>query len=51
MFRYMKLKNYKSLVDVYVDFTTKKDEPKKLVLLYGENGAGKSNLMASFLTL
>lgn len=51
MFRYMKLKNYKSLVDVYVDFTTKKDEPKKLVLLYGENGAGKSNLASSFFTL
>ncbi len=51
MFRYIKLKNYKSLVDLEVDFTEKKDTPRKLVLIYGENGAGKSNLATSFFTL
>lgn len=51
MFRYIKLKNYKSLVDFEVDFTEKKDTPRKLVLIYGENGAGKSNLATSFFTL
>lgn len=51
MFRYIKLKNYKSLVNFEVDFTQKKDIPKELVLIYGENGAGKSNLATSFFTL
>ena len=51
MFRYVKLKNYKSLVDLNVDFTEKKDTPKKLILIYGENGAGKSNFATSFFTL
>lgn len=51
MFRYVKLKNYKSLVDLNVDFTEKKDTPKKLILIYGENGAGKSNFASSFFTL
>lgn len=51
MFRYIKLKNYKSLVDINVDFTEKKDTPKKLVLIYGENGSGKTNFATSFFTL
>ncbi len=51
MFRYIKLKNYKSLVDFEADFTGKRNEPKKFVLIYGENGIGKSNLASSFLTL
>ncbi len=51
MFRYVKLKNYKSLVDFYVDLTTKKNTPQKLILTYGENGVGKSNFAASFFTI
>ncbi len=51
MFTYIKLKNYKSLVDFHADFTDKKDTPKKLILIYGENGSGKSNLATSFYTL
>lgn len=51
MITYVKLKNYKSLVDFKVNFVKKKNTPKKLVLIYGENGIGKSNLANSFFTL
>ncbi|TCK98533.1 hypothetical protein EDC19_0962 [Natranaerovirga hydrolytica] len=51
MFSYVKLKNYKSLVNTVADFRNKKKKPKKLVLVYGENGSGKSNLVSSFYTL
>ena len=51
MIKYVKLKNYKSLVDFQVDFMKTKTTPKKLVLIYGENGIGKSNFANSFYTL
>ena len=51
MITYVKLKNYKSLVDFKVNFMKKKNTPKKMVLIYGENGIGKSNLANSFFTL
>lgn len=51
MIRYVKLKNYKSLVDFTVDFMKTQDKPKKMVLIYGENGIGKSNFASSFYTL
>ena len=51
MITYVKLKNYKSLVDFKVNFMRKKNTPKKMVLIYGENGIGKSNLANSFFTL
>lgn len=51
MIRYVKLVNYKSLVNFYVDFMKTKTAPKKLVLIYGENGIGKSNFANSFYTL
>lgn len=51
MFRYVKLKNYKSLVDLEVSFIGKKDNVKKMILIYGENGIGKSNFADAFLTL
>lgn len=51
MFRYIKLKNYKSLVDFEVDLTNKKGVPKKFVLVYGENGVGKTNLASAFNTM
>lgn len=51
MIRYIKLNNYKSFVDFKVDFMKTKDIPKKLVLIYGENGIGKSNLANAFYTL
>lgn len=51
MFTYLKLKNFKSLLDVKINFTNKKHEPKKLILLYGENGSGKSNIASAFYVL
>ncbi|MEI0702055.1 AAA family ATPase, partial [Brachyspira intermedia] len=51
MFTYVKLKNYKSLVDFEVDLTSSKNNPKKMIIIYGENGAGKSNFIDAFFTL
>lgn len=51
MIRYIKLKNYKSLVNLTVDFMKTKTKPKNIILIYGENGIGKSNLANSFFTL
>ena len=51
MFTYVKLKNYKSLVDFEVNLTSSKNNPKKMIIIYGENGAGKSNFIDSFFTL
>jgi AAA15 family ATPase/GTPase len=51
MFTYVKLKNYKSLIDLEVNLITKKNTPKNLVVIYGENGSGKSNFATSFFTL
>lgn len=51
MFKYIKLKNYKSLVDFEVDLTNKRGTPKKFILIYGENGIGKSNFASVFATL
>lgn len=51
MIRYVKLKNYKSLVDFEVNFMKNKTNPKNLILIYGENGIGKSNFANSFYTL
>ncbi len=51
MFTYVKLKNYKSLVDFEVNLTSSKNNPKKMIIIYGENGAGKSNFINAFFTL
>ena len=51
MFTYLKLKNYKSLINFEVDLTESRNTPKKLVSIYGENGVGKSNFVDSFYTL
>ncbi len=51
MFTRLYLKNYKSLVELSVDLLKKKNEAKQLVLVYGENGVGKSNFASAFLTL
>lgn len=44
------LENYGSFVDVDWDLTTR-HEPKHVVALYGENGAGKTNLLKPFAQL
>lgn len=51
MFTHIRLKNYKSLIDLDVDFEKKKNHPKKAIIIYGENGSGKSNFVSAFYTL
>lgn len=51
MFTNIKIKNYKSLIDLEVNFAQKGNEPKPLILIYGENGVGKSNFANVFYTL
>lgn len=51
MFRYLKIKNYKSLNNLYVDFTKTRTSTKKMIAIYGENGIGKSNFVEIFYTL
>lgn len=51
MFTKIKMKNYKSLVDLEVNLTQKRNIPKPIILIYGENGVGKSNFANVFYTL
>ena len=51
MFTCVKLKNFKSFNDITLDLTDKNNRPKSLVLIYGENGIGKSNLASAFYML
>lgn len=54
MFSYIKAKNFKSLGNIDVNLTNskgKKSKPKSMVILYGENGSGKSNFASVFYTL
>ena len=51
MFTYVTLKNFKSFEDITLDLTDKNNHPKSLVLIYGENGIGKSNLASAFYML
>lgn len=41
------LKNYKSFRNIYANFCDSGGKAKKLILIYGENGSGKSNLMSA----
>lgn len=51
MIKYVRLNNYKSLVNLKVDFMKTQTRPKDLILIYGENGVGKSNFATAFFTL
>ncbi|OPX42970.1 hypothetical protein CLHUN_31140 [Ruminiclostridium hungatei] len=51
MFTSVKIKNYKSLINLEVDLSAKKKEAKPLIIIYGENGVGKSNFSTVFYTL
>lgn len=51
MFEYIKLKNFKSFKDIELNLLDKSGNPKQLILIYGENGIGKSNLASSFFML
>lgn len=49
MFTTIQLKNYKTFTDTTIDLSVNNTKAKNLVLLYGENGAGKSNFASIFL--
>lgn len=51
MIRYIKLKNFRSYKDITFNFCKKNNSPKKLIILYGANGSGKSSLIHVFRTL
>lgn len=53
MFTYVRLKNFLSLGDIVFDFRKKRNpksvrDVKQFIVIYGENGSGKSNLADSF---
>ena len=47
MLKSINIKNFRSFSELNADFTSSNHKPKKLVMIYGENGSGKSNFMAS----
>lgn len=51
MFTNIKLKNFKSLKSVEIHLQSKKGEHKPLVIVYGENGSGKTTISQAFLAL
>ena len=51
MISYIKLRNFKSFSDVFFDLRGAHKIPKKIAFIYGENGAGKSNLIESLFFL
>ena len=51
MFEYVKLKNYKSFGNIEFSLLDRNNQPKKMVLIYGENGVGKSNIASAFFML
>ena len=51
MFTKVYLKNFRSFDEFELNLTRKNGIPKKLAIIYGENGAGKSNLMSAFVLL
>lgn len=51
MLKAIKLKNFRSFGNLDADFTMNSGKPKKLIMIYGENGSGKSNFISSLLFL
>ena len=51
MIEYIKLQNYKSFPNTFLDLCNSKGQPKQFVLIYGENGSGKSTLLSTFITI
>lgn len=47
MLKSIKLKNFRSFGNLEADFTMSSGKPKKLIMIYGENGSGKSNFISS----
>lgn len=51
MFTRVYVKNFRSFDEFELNLAGKNGVPKKLAVIYGENGAGKSNLMSAFVLL
>ena len=51
MFTKVRLKNFRLFDEIEFDLTNRNNVPKHLVVVYGENGAGKSNLLSAFVLL
>lgn len=51
MFTKVKLKNFKSFKNVEIDLQSKKGKSKPLIIIYGENGSGKTTISQAFLAL
>lgn len=51
MFTKIKLNNFRSFGDIEFDLSLKNGEPKNFAVIFGENGAGKSNLISAFVFL
>ena len=51
MFTRIRMRNFRSFRDVVFDLRDKSDTPKHIAIVYGENGAGKSNLASVFVLL
>ncbi|WP_352415192.1 AAA family ATPase [Oscillibacter ruminantium] len=51
MFTKVHVQNFKCFSDLEFDLTGRGGTPKNLILIYGENGAGKSNIAAIFYAL
>jgi AAA15 family ATPase/GTPase len=51
MFTKVVLKNFRSLDRFEIDFCSKRNRPKKMAIIFGENGVGKSNLISAFVLL
>ncbi len=49
MFTSVYLHNYKTFTDTTIDLLTNNTKAKNLILIYGENGVGKSNFASIFL--
>lgn len=48
MFTYLDVKNFRSLGNMTFDFTDRNGEPKNVIVIYGENGVGKTNLLSAY---
>ena len=51
MFTNIKAYNFRSFDNIEFDLSRKNHAPKNLAIIYGENGAGKSNLLSTFVFL
>ena len=51
MFEYIHLKNFRSFKDITMNLLDKQGNLKKLIVLFGANGSGKTNLISAFAML